>query len=102
VEMRALPLPTPETFQIAAVLHALSDPIRLAVVRQLAEDGPQTCGLIRSPISAPSMSRHFRILREAGVIRADPIGTSRVLALRRDELDARFPGLLSAVLSATE
>ncbi len=100
--MRALPLPTPETFQITAVLHALSDPVRLAVVRQLAEDGPQTCGLIRSPISAPSMSRHFRILREAGVIKADPVGTSRVLTLRRHEIDSRFPGLLRAVLDATD
>ena len=88
--------------QLPAVLHALSDPHRLEIVRTLAEDTePRKCGSLDLPISKSTKTHHFRILREAGVIQQKREGTSRLTWLRRDDLDARFPGLLDAVLSSS-
>jgi DNA-binding transcriptional ArsR family regulator len=87
--------------ELAAVLHALSDPQRLHIVRELAaSDGPRACGSIKLDVAKSTMTHHFRVLREAGVIRQDRMGTTKLTALRRDELDARFPGLLDVVLGA--
>jgi DNA-binding transcriptional ArsR family regulator len=95
-----LPHPPPEEFELAAVLHALSDPIRLRIVRSLAEHGACNCGLFAVPVAKSTLSHHLRVLREAGVTLTEPVGTQRVVSLRREELDARFPGLLDAVLAA--
>ena len=70
----------------------------LSVVRQVADDRPHACGSIATPLVPSAMTRHFRILRESGLVRTDPKGTSKLLTLRRDDLDARFPGLPDAVL----
>jgi DNA-binding transcriptional ArsR family regulator len=90
----------PETagLEVHDVLHALSDPIRLDIVRLLATRGEQTCGAVPAPVSKSTLSHHLRVLREAGVTRTTPQGTRKLIALRRDDLDARFPGLLDAVL----
>ena len=90
----------PETaeLELHEVLHALSDPIRLDIVRLLATRGEQTCGAVPAPVSKSTLSHHFRVLREAGVTRTTPQGTRKLIALRRDDLDGRFPGLLDAVL----
>src|SRR4051812_45152320 len=85
---------------LAAVLHALSDPVRLNIVRTLATEGERTCGTFEVAVSKSTLSHHFRVLREAGVTLTEPTRTQRVVSLRRDDLDARFPGLLSAVLAA--
>ena len=53
-------------------------------------------------ISKSTMTHHFRTLREAGVIRQERQGTTKMTWPRREDLDARFPGLLDAVLSATK
>ena len=82
------------------MLHALSDPARLAIVRSLAKGDECTCGTFDLGLSKPTLSHHFRVLREAGVVRTRPEGRKRMLSLRDDELEARFPGLLDAVLSA--
>ena len=84
----------------AEVLHALADPVRLSVVRQLSDGRSHACGAIDTPLAASAMTRHFRILRESGVVRAEPCGTSKLLTLRREDLDARLPGLLDSVLRA--
>jgi DNA-binding transcriptional ArsR family regulator len=85
--------------EIAAVLHALSDPMRLKIVAKLAAvGGERTCNSFDLPIVKSTCTHHFKVLREAGLIRQRVVGTSRVNSLRRDELDARFPGLLEAVL----
>ena len=81
------------------MLHALSDPARLAIVRHLALRDECTCGGFDSKLSKATLSHHYRVLREAGVLRTRPDGRKRQLSLRRDDLDARFPGLLSAVLA---
>jgi DNA-binding transcriptional ArsR family regulator len=87
--------------EIAAVLHALSDPQRLRIVRELAaSEKPMACGTIALDVSKSTRSHHFRVLREAGLIEQRREGTSRLSSLRRAEVDARFPGLLDAVLGS--
>jgi DNA-binding transcriptional ArsR family regulator len=93
--------PDRDEFELAAVLHALSDPQRLQIVRELARDSaPRPCGTIALGVTKSTMTHHFRVLREAGVIRQERAGTTKLTVLRREDLDARFPGLLDAVLSA--
>jgi len=87
--------------QLTDVLHALGDPIRLAIVRELANEQPRACGTFAHlGVSHSTLSHHFRVLREAGVIETYAEGQRRLNTLRRDELDARFPGLLDSVLVA--
>jgi DNA-binding transcriptional ArsR family regulator len=87
--------------ELPAVLHALSDPHRLEIVRRLdGESEPRPCGTFDFDISKSTMTHHFRTLREAGVIRQERQGTTKMTELRREDLDARFPGLLNAVLSS--
>ncbi|WP_223198530.1 ArsR/SmtB family transcription factor [Solihabitans fulvus] len=95
-----LPHPDRSEIRIEAVLHALADPMRLQMVRELAEVGkPIPCGSIALPVTKSTRTHHIRTLREAGVIRVDPEGTYRMTTLRRDDLDALFPGLLGGVLA---
>jgi DNA-binding transcriptional ArsR family regulator len=82
------------------VLHALSDPVRLQIVRSLSEHGACNCGTFAVPVAKSTLSHHLKVLRDAGLTFTEPAGTARVVSLRRDDLDARFPGLLDAVLSA--
>jgi DNA-binding transcriptional ArsR family regulator len=93
----------PEAAEIAleAVLHALSDPQRLAIVRGLdGEDGPRPCGSFDVGVAKSTMTHHFRVLREAGVISQWREGTAKLTELRREDLNGRFPGLLDAVIAA--
>ena len=88
--------------ELAAVLHALSDPVRLRIVAGLADGGELSCGRFELPVTKSTCTHHFRVLREAGVIRQRVQGTTRLNRLRRADLDKRFPGLLDAVLRASE
>jgi DNA-binding transcriptional ArsR family regulator len=93
--------PDREQIELPAVLHALSDPHRLEIVRRLAEDTePRACGSFGFGISKSTMTHHFRTLREAGVIEQHKEGTTKLTLLRREDLDARFPGLLDSVLAS--
>jgi DNA-binding transcriptional ArsR family regulator len=92
--------PCLDDIELPAVLHALSDPMRLRIVRILATGGEHTCKSIDLPVTKSTCTHHFRVLREAGVMRQRLEGTTRLNALRREELDARFPGLLDSVLRA--
>jgi DNA-binding transcriptional ArsR family regulator len=94
--------PLTRDLKLAAVMAALSDPARVAIVRALATDGERTCGTFDLGISKATRSHHFRVLREAGITHTRAEGTHRHISLRRDDLDERFPGLLEAVLSAAE
>jgi DNA-binding transcriptional ArsR family regulator len=83
------------------VLQALSDPVRLEIVRQIAgcdSGGELTCGELELPVTKSTGSHHLKILSAAGVIAEREEGTRKYLSLRRDELDRRFPGLLASVL----
>jgi DNA-binding transcriptional ArsR family regulator len=84
--------------ELSAVLHALSDPVRLSIVAELATGGERTCKSFQLPVTKSTSTHHFRVLREAGVIRQRLEGTMKLSSLRRDDLDERFPGLLDAVL----
>jgi DNA-binding transcriptional ArsR family regulator len=94
--------PAIDDLKLATVMAALSDPARVAIVRALASDGERTCGSFDLGISKATRSHHFRVLREAGVTHTRAEGTHRHVSLRRDDLEARFPGLLDAVLAAAE
>ena len=97
-----LPHPPMSDVAITDVLFALSDPARLALARQLV-DGPMdmaACSATGGPVPKATKSHQLKVLREAGVVRNVPKGRGRVLSLRRDELDAVFPGLLESVLGA--
>jgi DNA-binding transcriptional ArsR family regulator len=85
--------------ELGAVLHALSDPVRLKIVAALAAgDGEHSCGSFKVPVTKSTCTHHFKVLREAGVIRQRQEGTARLNTLRRDDLEARFPGLLDTIL----
>src|SRR5215831_21426199 len=83
---------------LTAVLYALSDEVRLGIVRQLAERGEQACGVFEVDRPKSSLSHHFRVLRESGVVSTRKEGKTLLNTLRREDLGARFPGLLDSVL----
>jgi DNA-binding transcriptional ArsR family regulator len=93
--------PDTRELDLTTVLQALGDPMRLRIVRELAavEDGECSCGSIDLGVSKATRSHHFRVLREAGVTNTRAEGTHRYVSLRRDDLEARFPGLLDAILA---
>jgi DNA-binding transcriptional ArsR family regulator len=84
---------------VLTVLQALSDPVRLEIVRQLAERECQ-CGQLEIPVAKSTASHHLKTLTRAGVTAEREAGTSKFLRLRRAELEERFPGLLESVLRA--
>jgi DNA-binding transcriptional ArsR family regulator len=104
----------PDRREIAlpGVLYALGDPVRLEIVKLLDEQGEQTCSAFDfaiasenstpRPIAKSTMSNHFKILRESGVIFTRKEGTQHLNSLRREDLDAMFPGLLDAVLKSAQ
>jgi DNA-binding transcriptional ArsR family regulator len=96
-------LPDLDEIDVITVLQALSDPVRLEIVRQLAAcgaEGELTCGQIALPVTKSTTSHHLKILSAAGIIADRGAGTRKYLCLRRGELDRRFPGLLDSVLGA--
>lgn len=93
--------PSRSALALTEVMAALSDPVRLAIVARLAEagaGGELACTTFALPVSKSTQSGHFRTLREAGVIGQRDEGTRRLNRLRREDLDARFPGLLDLVV----
>ncbi|WP_392668657.1 ArsR/SmtB family transcription factor [Streptomyces sp. LN785] len=93
--------PDVRAITLQQILEALVDPVRRSIVTQLC-DAPTDlrCGGVDLPVSKSTATHHFRILREAGLIRQYYVGTSRMNTVRRDEIDEAFPGLLDAVVSA--
>ena len=94
--------PPIEDFDLIAVLHALAVPYRLSGVRKLAIAQPQPCAPLQGGRPKSSTSHHFMVLRKAGVVHTEIIGTTHMNRLRDAELNRRFPGLLEAVLKAVE
>jgi DNA-binding transcriptional ArsR family regulator len=90
--------PAIDDFDLQRVLEALVDPVRRSIVAQLvAADRDIACGGFDIPVSKSTATHHFNVLRDAGIIRQHYAGTSRMNTLRRDDVDAVFPGLLDAV-----
>ena len=96
--------PDLDTIDGLTVLQALSDPVRLEIVRQLAGcsgSGERKCGQIEVSVAKSTASHHFKTLYAAGIIAEREQGTSKYIRLRRAELEQRFPGLIDSVLQAT-
>ncbi len=91
--------PAREDLDLVEVLQALGDPVRLQIVRLLDQaDEPIACHEMGLPVAKSTGSHHLKVLREAGVVTAEVDGTRKYHTLRRDDLEARFPGLLDSVL----
>jgi DNA-binding transcriptional ArsR family regulator len=90
--------PEPLTSDIATVLQALSDPVRLEIVRQLDASAELSCGQLELPVGKSTCSHHLAILSGAGILAEREEGVRKYMRLRRPELDQRFPGLLQSVL----
>lgn len=100
---RELAHPARADIRLEGVLHALSDPVRLLIVREMAAaEGELACSAFALPVSKSTRTHHFRVLRESGVVRQVYQGTAKISELRREDLQERFPGLLEAVLEAAE
>jgi len=100
--MRFLYHPERKNISLAGVLYALGDPVRLEIVRQLAMKKEQCCGDFDFAIAKSTMSNHFKILRESGVVLTRKEGTQHINALRSQDLEKLFPGLLEAVLNSAQ
>lgn len=95
-----LTIPDEKDFDLFAVMSALSDPIRRSLVENIAASPGAACSTSDFGVTKSALTRHWRILREAGIIRQEAQGNRHQNWLRRDELDRRFPGLLDLVLDA--
>jgi DNA-binding transcriptional ArsR family regulator len=87
-----------ERLQLSEVLHALSDPVRLEIMRALADCDEVSSGGLNVPISKSTLTHHLKVLRDAGLTRTRTEGVHRFVSVRRDDVEARFPGLLGCVL----
>ncbi|MET8545597.1 helix-turn-helix domain-containing protein [Kitasatospora sp. NPDC004799] len=103
VTARVIVHPGVEDVSVQQVLEALADPARRTVVRTLAHSPAHlSCGSFDLPVGRSTSSHHFTVLREAGLLRQYYVGTTKMNALRSEELEQRFPGLLAAVVTAAD
>ncbi len=100
--MKFLYHPDQKNITLAGVLYALGDPVRLEIVRLLACKGEQCCAGFDFAIAKSTMSNHFKILRESGVVLTRKEGTQHINQLRHQDIESRFPGLLDAVLKSAQ
>jgi DNA-binding transcriptional ArsR family regulator len=94
-----IPHPATSALDLATIMRTLGDPSRLEIVRLLADGRPRLCGELSTALGIPTStgSYHLRLLREAGVTRSRADGTQRLISLRREDLDERFPGLVDVL-----
>jgi DNA-binding transcriptional ArsR family regulator len=105
--MRPLFHPAIDEVTVEAVLHALSDPTRVAIFSEIAGAGAnctQTCSdfvhISDRAIPKSTLSLHFKVLRESGLIRSERIGVEMRNISRCTELQHRFPGLIASIIKA--
>lgn len=96
----ALVHPPVRDLRLVDVLHALADPTRLTIVSTLRESGERACGSFPVTVAPSTLTHHFRVLREAGVVRQREDGKHRWTALRDEDLESRFPGVLETILAS--
>lgn len=96
--MRELFHPTADQLCLSAILNALGDPTRLQIIRNLANQCETTCACCNIDLTKSALSHHFKVLRESGLINVRIEGKQRFLSIRYDDLEKRFPGLLSTIL----
>ena len=96
--MKVYEHPEISSITLPVAMQALSDPCRIAIIRELLEqDRPLACNEVPLEISKATRSHHFEVLRNAGLISTEVEGTKCMTSLRRDEMEARFPGLLALI-----
>ncbi|WP_332838856.1 ArsR/SmtB family transcription factor [Nocardia bovistercoris] len=103
--MRQLPQPSVGDLDLVRVLSAFADPVRLELVRSLAgRREPLSCSAqaFDVEVTAATLSHHWKVLRDSGVTTTYVSGRNRLIELRERDLDARFPGLLGAILSGVD
>ena len=103
--MKPLVHPDIDNVPLEAILHALSDPVRVALFFEIVyQEGPRNCtklvSVLDEPIPKSTLSQHMRILREAGLIRGERHGVEMRNTSRYGEVDERYPGLLLAIVTA--
>jgi DNA-binding transcriptional ArsR family regulator len=91
--------PDTAALDLATIMRTVGDPVRLAIVRELRDGRERACGELQDVLGIPAStgSYHLRLLREAGVTRTRCEGTTRWISLRRDDVEARFPGLVDVL-----
>jgi DNA-binding transcriptional ArsR family regulator len=103
--MRPLFHPSVEDVTVEAILHALSDPFRVAIFLELeGSHGSQICAdflsISETPTNKSTVSRHLKVLREAGLVRGERRGVEMYNTSRCLEINNRFPGLLASIVAA--
>lgn len=91
--------PRVDSFDLLSILNALADPVRLGIVVRLFGEPGLACGGFYPRLTPSVLTRHFKILREAGIIHQQDSGARRENVLRKSELDARFPGLIDLIVA---
>ena len=94
--------PDTSTLDLATIMRAAGDPVRLEIVRQLGDGRERLCGELSTALQIPTStgSYHLKLLREAGITRTRAEGTQRFISLRSTDLEARFPGLVQVLTSS--
>jgi DNA-binding transcriptional ArsR family regulator len=104
-DVRPLFHPSLEDITVEGILHALSDPVRVAIYADIvAQECSHNCSMFLTvsdkAIPKSTLSQHFRALREAGLIRGERRGVEMHNTSRCAEIEGRFPGLLLAIINA--
>ncbi|WP_434975277.1 ArsR/SmtB family transcription factor [Streptomyces bauhiniae] len=95
--------PDADAITLQGVLEALVDPVRRSIVRQLAQaPDDMACGSFEIAVTRSTGTHHFKVLRQAGVIRQYYLGTSRMNTLRTEDVEQALPGLLAAIVDAPD
>lgn len=100
-----LPQPARDEIDLSVVFSTLSDPLRrtaIAILATLPDGLERNCVSFGFPVAKASLTHHFKILREAGLISQIDYGNRRASCLRRDDIEARFPGLLTMLVKELE
>ncbi|TKI06356.1 ArsR/SmtB family transcription factor [Martelella alba] len=103
--MRPLIHPAASEITVEGILHALADPVRAQIFVEIAKaDCPQTCSAFLAVsdkcVPKSTLSQHFKVLREAGLIRSERKGVEMLNTSRREDLEDRFGALIAAILEA--
>ncbi|QRM57047.1 helix-turn-helix transcriptional regulator [Sinorhizobium sp. BG8] len=96
-----LPQPARDEIDLSVVFSTLSDPLRrtaIAILATLPDSTERNCVSFGFPVAKASLTHHFKILREAGLISQIDYGNRRASSLRREDIEARFPGLLALLV----
>jgi DNA-binding transcriptional ArsR family regulator len=91
--------PDVAALDLATIMRTVGDPVRLEIVRMLGDGNEHLCGELSQRLEIPTStgSYHLKLLREAGITRARAEGTQRLISLRADDLESRFPGLVGVL-----